>query len=753
MLQQDARLDELEEAMNAWDTELAAPAPVHLFHTHSANNSPRKGGVTTSSSMRSRGGTQRRHGDGLHRQYAMDAADEAQHFGSLASPPRVAPTATEDFSDDLAAYVRRPEGKHRNGAAAAPSRQYGYQEPTLFEKRRPQPRLTPLEERHLPGGWNNSTVAKLPGKRASPRALSQPVKDRARASPLVAPAVRHTTTTAPLGKPKKLPPLVPAVALPTQLRPSSDGGDVDTKGPTATVSNQANESRVSSSPAPQEDGEQVEPNSARPPPSLQAAVLRPEDIFRATLTDKWNELAELRAFRTLQAKRINTSESESQSLKEQTVALKTEAAQVEKLVVKAKARKQELGQLIAKRRTKEAQVLDLRKVHRQLKKRLDEVAEMVRRQQEAQSTVVSARLADDEGSLPPPQHTTVDRRKQIAALKLRFATLQETIQKESKTQSRKQAVADKQRSKRETELLRLQKQRAVVNAELTRRVKTENESALSHLLESHAKGMRYREREAEHKLEQEKHRQQQLQSQLAHRADDEKSLAHRMQELTSKEGSLLVYVKDAQQRLAESQTDLQKERQTLTELQKSLESHTKRLEGLTLEKRVLEEKMTNPAMIAAVQATHNDERQDIVQDTLQAKAKQAALIRDLQTSEESLVSLLNKKPRPALADASKPLAKSILDLRLRIDTKNKEIESLQGQLETAKGQAAAKKKEEAKAKKQFDAQQDATIEQLTKELSALKEQCKQSGKRNVAFETDLDLAERLVSMNNLRNKK
>ena len=159
-------------------TELAAP--VHCF-IRTVQTIPHERGDYVVS-MRSVSTT--KHGDGLHRQYAMDAADEAQHFGSLASPPRVAPTATEDFSDDLAAYVRRPEGKHgRNGAAAAPSRQYGYQEPTLFEKRRPQPRLTPLEERHLPGGWNNSTVAKLPGKRASPRALSQPVKDRARASP------------------------------------------------------------------------------------------------------------------------------------------------------------------------------------------------------------------------------------------------------------------------------------------------------------------------------------------------------------------------------------------------------------------------------------------------------------------------------------------------------------------------------------------------------------------------------------------
>ncbi|CUG93560.1 Hypothetical protein, putative, partial [Bodo saltans] len=180
----DAELDEFERAMNAWEVDhtparipaVASSKLVSSSSHHRLSTTPPPPLVKTNDGY-------------IETSEAPHEADEfagyvkRQQARERSSAHPLQPSGALQTKDGGRARLRRQQQQH------PPPKTYGYQEPTLFERRRPQPRLPPLEERHQAGGWNHSTLlleedtAKVGGRRSVPLMSSRPP---AAAHPLIA---------------------------------------------------------------------------------------------------------------------------------------------------------------------------------------------------------------------------------------------------------------------------------------------------------------------------------------------------------------------------------------------------------------------------------------------------------------------------------------------------------------------------------------------------------------------------------------
>lgn len=725
----DEELDEFERAMNAWEDNdglaLAPSSSKHVAMLRSTTPPPLAG---TSD--------------------ALQPPNEADEFAGYVRRQQEGPGARAGRGGRGAAGPL-PRGKdiYTRGGKSQQQKMYGYQEPTLFERRRPQPRLPPLEERHRGGGWNHSTlvleeeaVMNNGGRRSVPLLSHRP--------PAGQPAVGRQPRSAGAPKthllaPKKAPHfLVPvnttpesrqqvAVLHPKPLATPQAAADVSVDGDTTIV--------VVADPA--------------------------VSSIQQTLSAKMQELSDRRAERGVCQRRLQVLSDEHSRRLGELQAKKNELTQLEKSAQRAKNVKKELGQLLAAHRTKEHQLADTRNVLKQCLKRLQEakaLAELTRSVPPPAPSVAPSAEKVPKLNIPKDFDDerfdrggggdgNVNPLRVIASLKLKCAKLTEEQTKLTTEKGRLAAKVNKGAGKQALEMAKLAKQRLLITKELERRAKVDFEISRQHLIQNHEKGMTYRAREQTHTLDGEIVKQRDLVARVHDLQEQLKTQARSIHELSSRESALRVQLRDAQQRCSDVESAISAEKKSLEETKDAREALLKKLEGIAYERQLLTDKLSDPKKIAEVQQSHEGERRAIMAAVTSAQQAQHALVQRVADLERELAdgSLLVR--HPFIADKTKPLAKSIPELRLRIQQNREEVQRLSQLVEDTRTELETRKRDTVKNRKLKDQQQDRTIESLTKELASCKEMTKSCAKVNHQLESSLDSSERMISMNNLRH--
>jgi hypothetical protein len=765
----DAELDEFERAMNAWEVDhtparipaVAASKLVASSSHHRRSTTPPPPLVKTN--------------DGSVE--TSEAPHEADEFAGYVKRQQARersrshqPDATQSASPGAAHAKATHSRPRRQQQQHPPPKTYGYQEPTLFERRRPQPRLPPLEERHRVGGWNHSTLlveedpTKPAGRRSVPLLSSRPPASghpltrqprSAGAAPTGLDAVKNHGGKKP---PFHLTPVGERSAV-------NSGTDAGVSGPTRnTTSAQSILDNTSGS-------HRASLHLGNISVEDNVIVVVPHPVatsIQNSITAAMQELSDRRAEKAILQRRMQTTEEDRARKLAEIQSRKTELAQLEKRANRAKDVKKELGQLVAVQRTKEHQLAETRNILRQCLKRLHDAKLLVNASVDntREAPVVNKREASSSAGVHVPKlaitptdndhdedvgEIVVNPSRAIAALKVKWGklTAEQTTLTTEKT--RLSAKVNKGAEKQHAELAKLSKQRIAITKELERRAKAEYEASRQHIKQNHEKGMLHRAREQSHTMEAEQARQRDLSIRVKDVHEQLKTQSKSIHELSSRESALRIQARDAEQRCADAENAISMERKALQETIEAKEALLKKLDGIAYERQLLTEKLSDPKKIAEVQRAHEDERKAMMSAVTDAQQAQLGLVQRVAQLERQLAdgSLLVR--HRFVNDPTKPLNKSIPELRLRIQQYREELVRLSQLTEDTRTETETRKRDAAKNRKLKDMQEDRAIEQLTKELATCKETSKACTKDNHQLESVLDTAERMISMNNLRH--
>lgn len=751
----DAELDEFERAMDAWEVD-HTPARMPMMSSSKFTSAP------TASH---------------HRLSTTPPPPLVKTEGRIESAAEL-----HDGVDELAGYVKRQQARgpvqqdssgtahqrnvqlraghvRRHQPRQEPPKSYGYQEPTLFERRRPQPRLPPLEERHRAGGWNHSTLVDeevaqaAAGRRSVPLLTNRPPAGH----PLTRQPRSAGAAPATSGKNVK--------KLPQYLSPLADrsGADSDAAGVTTRATNSAQSHDAAL------DASKV---ALLPTEADNVIVVVPHPVaatLQAAITATMQELSDRKAEKAAMQRRILGIDEDRLQKSTGLQAKKAELVQLEKRANRAKDIKRELGQLIAQQRSKEHQLADIKNMLRHCLKRLQDAKLLASfpsagAHSELQDDVLPALVPASSAAGPPPtlpkltipgdavdDPAGANPSRAIASLKLKWGKLNAEQAALTTEKARLASKVTKGAAKQAAEIAKLSKQRAAITKELERRSKVEFEAARQHMTQNHDKGMAHRSREQSHTMDNEQTRHRDLVTRVKDVQEQLKTQSKLIHELASRESALRIQARDAEQRCTDAEHAIGAERRALQETIEAKEGLLKKLDGIAYERQLLTDKLSDPKKIAEVQRAHEDERRSMMSAVTDAQQAQLRLVQRVADLERQLSDGSLMVRHRFITDASKPLHKSIPELRLRIQQYKEEHQRLAQLTEDTRAETESKKRDAAKNRKLKDQQQDRAIEQLTKDLASCKEMSKACTKDNHQLESALDTAERMISMNNLRH--
>ena len=671
-------------------------------------------------------------------------------------------------SVDIVNYLQTKKGGfgHKqlggpNFAKGGQKMYYGFHgdEGPMSIARRPR-RIEPIEPRGTKGGWDDCTV--IP--KLSPHRMERVFVVAGDAT-----AAHNRSVTAP---PRKLPPIekraepahegIVCRSAPPQAPESKRLPPLVGVPPPPQRGKRGDSGFVQRSPRPQHKKSprvHVDKASIGPQPFLadDAAITARFRALRTEIESVMSLLADSRAERGQLQKKVSSVESDLQRKQLSVNDKKQELMNLDKAKRRTRSVSSKMTQLAQQYRSKELKVADLRRMVAGNKKRL-----LVVQQENEARQAASAKAGAPLSSLfvlnagvcagPSESESGMSEEARQKALTKRCAMLKiqlDKLQQQSKTlQTEYSRLARKVKdveTKRKLHHEKIAKQQQALAQEMQRRMKQELENEAHHLKENHLKGLRYREREHQTRLLEEEKNQQHIQSRVAAAHALGQSISKTLVDLKVKQTCLNTQLEDLERRNAEKHVEVEAKRDELVAIRAQLNDKQKLLSTAEFEKKVAQEKLTDPASFSAAQAMHDKERQDFIKKIADGASQQQALATSATALEESIAKVHAQRSSHTTTD----ITSYIKELQRTIQSLKAQVEKEREDAEQNKVLRAKQLREISKSQAAEGIRLDRVIEELTQKHTAAKSDEATQNAVNTALLEQLDLAERLIAMHNL----
>jgi len=495
-----------------------------------------------------------------------------------------------------------------------------------------------------------------------------------------------------------------------------------------------------------------------------APELDVKDDIRRVMRDA----AAIRAERSVMQKQLSAADAEISRQHDQLLSLRNECLQHEQSRMKLKRTTSRLLQLNLVMRSKQKEVTEARAMLRVARERFQLAAKEAERQPQQQHNV-EAPDGDDDGPTrcaPSPQ-TRKQTLKQLEAVKDRYAQLENEYHGLQRRLLRKaQSRADGQKAQLSPRKiksptaammnLRRAEQQEKVAEELNRKRKAEADAELHHIRENHLKGLRYLEREHQQHVAEKERTLGELNERLHASQSTAATIGKLVGDLKGKALFLHTLLKDEEKQLFAKQEQKQGVVGALQDLREEHEVLKRSLAEVNYEIQFAKDKLIDPATYAAAHQVNDKDRQQLIQ-TIRGhetqRTKLATAVETLQGQIAAATDKLSLYPFLSTPAAGGDVSKSCqteVEIQRRATEANRTLCTSIDQMEQEMAAFIEAKKTVLKKRRQTGEVLDREIEQLTATLATLKTEFTKENSRNTKQLEELDLAERMIAMNNLK---